>query len=179
MVDNIHYQAIQEYYGQERSKRSAVLLMNHIDQGLSVLDNLNSSLETKEAFCLHPLTQSPDALKRFLGLRSLNSYNPKAIILALEYRNKANAYLCRPKTDGYTLEDLPFMVLPEVTEMLIADKVQNYKDFLVYHKADHVRSEQLDRYFKLWLKHLGLSVDKTFEMMREIVSQIKPSNQII
>ena len=38
--------------------------------------------------------------------------------------------------------------------MLIADKVQNYKDFLLYHKNTHERSDELDEYFNSWFKIL-------------------------
>lgn len=156
MRDNPHYQAIQEHYGDGRANRSNQLFMNHIDEGLALLDLQGSSLATKEAFCLHPLLQIPNTLRDFVTHPDLSIFNPLAFILAMEYRNKANAYLCRPKTDHYTLDDLPVMVLPEVTQMLIADKVQNYKDFLQYHQVNHERSEQLDNYFGLWLQHLGV-----------------------
>ena len=40
--------------------------------------------------------------------------------------------------------------------MLIADKVQNYKDFLLYHYGIHERSNQLNQYFINWLSYLGI-----------------------
>ena len=47
-------------------------------------------------------------------------------------------------------------MLPEVRDMLIADKIQNYKDFLFYHKGTHPRSRELEEYFKNWFGILGI-----------------------
>lgn len=44
--------------------------------------------------------------------------------------------------------------------MLIADKVQNYKDFEIYHKSTHPRSKELDQYFKNWLQKLNINTDQ-------------------
>jgi len=46
--------------------------------------------------------------------------------------------------------------LPEVNTMLVADKLQNYKDFLRYHRAGHPRADRLERYFQAWLTALGV-----------------------
>lgn len=62
--------------------------------------------------------------------------------------------MCRPKTDHYQIDDLPYIVLKEVRDMLVADKVQNYKDFLLFHKDTHERSNALDKYFNLWIDKL-------------------------
>ncbi|MGK0389502.1 MAG: hypothetical protein ACI94Y_002242 [Maribacter sp.] len=44
----------------------------------------------------------------------------------------------------------------EVKQMLIADKVQNYKDFMLYHYKLHTRSDELYEYFQNWSKLLGI-----------------------
>ena len=41
--------------------------------------------------------------------------------------------------------------------MLIADKVQNRKDFLKYHYGTHKKSVELDIYFKNWLRALNVT----------------------
>jgi len=49
--------------------------------------------------------------------------------------------------------------------MLVADKVQNRKDFLAYHKGTHARSDELDYYFKLWLRRLDISEERYQELV--------------
>jgi len=38
----------------------------------------------------------------------------------------------------------------------VADKIQNYKDFLIYHQKTHARSKELNEYFQNWLKKLDV-----------------------
>ena len=90
----------------------------------------------------------------------------EALFLALEYRNIANATLSNREIT--CAGDIKLSPLPEVNLMLVADKVQNYKDFLLYHKGTHERSEQLDRYFQLWLERLGVSPQKFKKLQRWI-----------
>ena len=49
--------------------------------------------------------------------------------------------------------------------MLVADKVQNRKDFLAFHEGIHERTLELDYYFKYWLEALQI----TEEMYEELV----------
>jgi hypothetical protein len=79
--------------------------------------------------------------------------------LAMEYRSVANAYL---SPHGHRApEDIRLSPLEDVNDMLIADKVQNYKDFLLHHAA-HPRAMELDAYFTAWLQRLGVSAE-TFQ----------------
>lgn len=154
------YNMIRSAYGDQRAKRSGVPLINHIDEGLVVLDHLNASTVTQKAWCLHPLVQMDDDVHNVM---SMTECDPIAVGLAIEYRSKANAYLCRPETDHYTLSDLPTLPLVEVKNMLIADKVQNQKDFLTYHYGTHPRSVQLCRYFQTWMEFLKVgAADQAF-----------------
>jgi len=154
-----YYSFISEWYGDTVASRSGVPYMNHIDEGIIILNAIGASDDAIKAYCVHPIFQTPGALRGIFNSTDLNNIEPRVIMLAMEYRNKANSYLCRPQTDNYVLEDLPYMVMLEVTHMLIADKVQNYKDFLLYHQ-DHERFEQLDNYFNMWFEHLEVDFKK-------------------
>ncbi|MCX5742316.1 MAG: hypothetical protein NT062_07455 [Proteobacteria bacterium] len=78
------------------------------------------------------------------------------LALVLEYRNIANAAL---STRTYaSAHDIVLSPLADVTEMLVADKMQNWQDFVRYHRATHPRSAELERYFRLWHERLGIVI---------------------
>lgn len=120
----------------------------------------DASQVSMEAFCLHPIVQSDDDLKRsfqseqLFGAERKWDWNPRALILAIEYRRVANAYLSTRRIDS--LDDIELSVLSEVQEMLVADKVQNRKDFERYHQG-HPRYKVLSEYFRNWLRRLELT----------------------
>ena len=142
------YDLIKEFYGEQKTERSQVPLINHIDEGLKILECINVSSLTKDADCINTILQSDESLKNNWLLITLDC---QVTILAMEYRRVANSYLSKNK-----LEDFVGFSLPEVRDMLIADKVQNYKDFLLYHKKTHERSKKLDEYFNNWFKLLEI-----------------------
>lgn len=83
----------------------------------------------------------------------------------MEYRSQANAWLSDKVIKvplmgiGPTTHCVPNGVptpgpLADVRDMLIADKIQNYKDFIIYHRGTHPRSDELDTYFEAWLRVL-------------------------
>ena len=158
--ESSEYKIISNYYGNRVANRSRVPLINHIDEGLIVLDSIGAvTEETKRAFCLHPLFQSDDALLENAHLVSI--IDPYVLFLTMEYRNTANAYLS-DKID--TNQRLTLSPISEVNQMLIADKVQNRKDFITYHKATHERAFALNAYFIKWLDALGIS-DSYYSML--------------
>ncbi len=150
------YEAITAHYGAQRAKRSAVPLMQHIDEGLTVLEAIGASERAQRAFCLHPLLQGDADLAAAFerGLSGLTD-DVHVLALALEYRNIANATLSARPLDA--AGDIPLSPLDEVNDMLRADKVQNWKDFALHHRATHPRAAELERYFKQWHARLGLS----------------------
>ena len=79
--------------------------------------------------------------------------DPQAVVLAMEYRSVANRYLSNMPLRA--TEDIELSLLPEVNQMLIADKVQNRKDFLIYHADSHPRADALSQYFVNWLQRNG------------------------
>ncbi len=164
------YRAIERYYGSRHAVRSGVDYMNHIDEGLGVLRHLNASDHAKRAWCLHPIVQGDDALAENFPHLHEHTDIPQVLALALEYRNMANAYLSHRTVSS--VEEIALGPLPDVADMLRADKVQNYKDFLLYHRETHPRREALDRYYRLWLERLGVSRE-TFALLFERL-QVRP-----
>lgn len=158
----VEYNLVVDWYGERTAKRSGVPLINHIHEGLVVLNAIGASIATQSAFCLHPLLQHDDDFYRTVELLAHNKgINPLALILAVEYRSVANEFLSSKIVPGEDAEAAAKRIrlspLPAVSEMLIADKVQNRKDFFAYHRATHPRSNELDVYFKAWLKRLEVS----------------------
>lgn len=145
------YRLISEFYGTRRARRSNVLLMNHIDEGLKILDRLGASEQTKRAYCLHPIVQSDQDLLNNRHL--LSNISSDVIMLVMEYRSIANQYLSHRVIKN--IDEIILSPLHEVNQMLLADKQQNYKDFVLYHKGKHPRSQELELYFNNWLDRLA------------------------
>ncbi len=152
------YRAIEDYYGMKRADRSGVLCIQHINKGLMVLDEIGSSVLTKDAYYIHPLLQSDSAFECVIQFGReytlLKNYEVdfNVVALAMEYRRCANSFL----SDG-NVKNLAMWTVEHIREMLIADKIQNYTDFLIHHKATHANAERLERYFKTWLDILGIN----------------------
>jgi len=152
------YRAIEGFYGDGRARRSGVCFMNHIDEGLFVLRRLNASESTRRAWCLHPIVQGDADLARAFQGGVLAGFASEVVVLAMEYRNIANRFLSpMGEHPGYADPGrISRSPLTAVDQMLIADKVQNYKDFREHHQASHPRAARLERYFQQWLAALGV-----------------------
>lgn len=146
------YQLILKAYGERKAERSGVLYMNHIDEGLDVLVKRESTVLAMRAYCIHPLVQADQDLLQNFGM--LKSISGEVVALAMEYRRVANAYLSTRKIER--IEEIELSPLEDVNEMLRADKVQNFKDFVLYHKGTHPRSDDLDLYFDNWFCRLKI-----------------------
>lgn len=147
------YQLISQYYTIKKTQRSQQYLMNHIDEGLLILNLIQASNFTKRAYCLHPLFQADMDLMKHAYLMS--ELEAKILALTMEYRSVANEYLSFRKIN--TLDDIRLSPLEEVNQMLVADKIQNFKDFNLYHLHTHPRSKELQHYFENWLEKLQVS----------------------
>ena len=164
------YAAIAAWYGDRTAKRSGVRLIQHIDEGLVLLERIGASDIAKRAFCLHPLVQSDaDLAASFARIGELTD-DPRVLVVAMEYRNIANATLSTRAIAG--ADDIPLSPLADVNAMLVADKLQNYKDFLLHHAATHPRSAALDRYFRLWLDRLDVAPLRD-ELLAQVANQRK------
>lgn len=149
------YKIVQNFYGDQKANRSNVYLMNHIDEGLAILTWINASNEAKKAYCLHPLLQSDEALgKMNIDLSKISS---NVLINAMEYRSVANEYLSERVIESKN--GIRLSPLNDVNQMLIADKIQNRKDFELYHLGKHERSDILIEYFNNWLQRLDIRED--------------------
>lgn len=163
--------AILEHYGDRRAKRSQVPLINHIYEGVAIIQNITDIPTPAQAFCLHPLYQSDTDLVSVGVYQTMtrgNDFNPLAILYAMEYRSVANAFLSGHVRyeivgDDNSIRriisqsgDIQLSEISHVNDMLIADKVQNRKDFLAHHFGTHANSNILDAYFRLWMERLGI-----------------------
>lgn len=169
MKNNKHYAAIREFYGDQRAARSGALLIAHIDEGIALLDAIGSTTRAKEAFCIHPLLQDDSALLISLERGSIlerHQLDTAALVLAMEYRRVANAYLAHHCQS--TADDIELSCVPDVNQMLIADKVQNRKDFERFHLGTHPNNQKLKLYFSNWLRRLGISEERYVELCRSV-----------
>lgn len=164
------YTAIEEIYGAEKAIRSGVDKINHIDEGLYILEKIGASNVAKKAYCLHPIVQGD---KELVDNYFKFDYHPTIVIAAIEYRSVANDYLS--KREIKTIEDIRLSPLKDVNDMLIADKMQNRKDFDLYHNGTHDRSSELNQYFDNWFKRLGIT-DEFYNEFCETVKKIDKWN---
>jgi len=144
------YNAIKRIYGNSAAKRSEVPYINHINEGLKILSFIDAYYWTAYAYCLHPIMQDDKLFSSILDMRE--SFISYPSILAVEYRHAANSFLSHHKKQDYRPS-----IFPEVKQMLIADKIQNRKDFEIYHKNSHPNSARLTEYFQEWMEILDIS----------------------
>ncbi len=149
------YRAVERVYGERYAARSGLHYMNHVDEGLAVLRDLRASDRARRAWCLHPVVQEDSALAANLDALAGCTDDPAVMALAMEYRRVANAYLSRREVSSPSEVELG--PLSEVADMLRADKVQNFKDFVLHQRATHPRADALERYFVTWLTRVGVS----------------------
>ena len=148
------YAVIQKHYGERKARRSGQRYMSHIDEGLTALKILGASWHTMGAWCLHPVVQSNAELLAVLKNGCLRDTPVESVILAMEYRQWANAHLSfhapKPPEFGPCLE---------VKQMLIVDKIQNRKDFEKYLFAPGAikNKDRLIEYFKEWFDALSIT----------------------
>lgn len=150
------WEMIERFYHGKHAERSELPYMNHIDEGVVILDRLNACDITQAAFCIHPIVQADEDLQ--MNLNFLESIPTLPLVLAMEYRSVANAYLSTRTIES--IDEITLSCIPEVNLMLIADKVQNRKDFLRHQKETHPRSAELNAYFNNWLEALGVTTEQ-------------------
>lgn len=176
------YRAIKAFYSDRCAERSGVPLIAHIDEGLDILELLGASRDAMRAWCIHPLLQHDKDLWDNSENDILYSFSARVVMLAMEYRARANDWLSDKVQSKHTMMNISKEwiveyinigspnsgVLLEVRDMLVADKVQNYKDFLEFHYGTHKRSEELNHYFLEWLKVLGIDEQEFSWMCKQL-----------
>lgn len=142
------YILIRDYYANKTTKRTNIPLMNHIDEGIKILNNIGVDQNTIDAYCLHPILQSDEDFNNNLSM-DFTGINSKALLLAVEYRRVANSYLSTGN-----ISDFVGFTNNNIKQMLFADKTQNEKDFRLYHESTHPKAKTLRIYFNNWLNKL-------------------------
>lgn len=150
------YKLIKDFYGNKKAKRSKQPLIKHIEEGLYILEKLSASSRAMRAYCLHPMVQSDDDL--FTFAKDIPEVDNDSLLLAMEYRNIANAYLSHRKIKK--IDEIKLSPLDDVNDMLKADKIQNYKDFMKYHFHTHANSAALYQYFHNWFERLDININE-------------------
>jgi hypothetical protein len=163
---SVEYKSIAREYGERRAERSQVLLIKHIDEGITILEAIDASETAIRAFCLHPLIQDDASYAQNMPRIHDLTDDMTVLATAMEYRRVANAALSH--REYKSAADIALSEVRDVNEMLIADKVQNRKDFLLYHLDRHERSADLDRYFRLWLERLGIDEARYAELVAKL-----------
>lgn len=162
------YLAAEAFYGDGRARRSGRFFTAHVDEGLFVLDRLGAPMLARRAFCLHPLVQSDADLQTTLASALLDGLPADAVALAMEYRWRANAHL--PK---HTPKVPLVGPIEEIRLMLVADKIQNRKDFERYvrHHPEVPNRSRLDAYFREWFDVLGIDELEYRSIVDDIVAR--------
>ncbi len=162
------YPAVERWYGSRTAVRSGLPFMRHIDQGLLVLQELTDDMDVLRAWCVHPLFQVNEFFEPMMKQSESHVAplinvvsNPRVVVFAMEYRAVANAFLSTDHDYVIVHEGTQrprISVLPQVNQMLLADKIQNYRDarLHVFSKVSADEAKSLDNYFHLWFSALGV-----------------------
>jgi hypothetical protein len=158
------YAMIKEIFGHRTSVRAGLPYMKHIDEGLKLLRHLERrDFDVAAAWVLHPLYQDDEFFSEQVAGAKYDGITARTAIFVVEYRNVANA--CTSSMRGKRAVVSP---LKQVNLMLIADKVQNYKDARQHliPKINYGEGRRLHAYFRKWLKALGVSDAQRLEYER-------------
>jgi hypothetical protein len=149
LTQSAEYKWVTEVYAKQFAKRSGLSYANHVMEGAVILRGRGASDDIIKAFLIHPYYQDGAVFKTPL---TATKFSPEAVALAVEYRWVANNSTSRvyAETGRITLAECD-----AVNEMLIADKVQNRKDFLARNQT-HPNFVLLNNYFNAWLLALKI-----------------------
>ena len=136
------YSLISAAYEGRTARRSGVPFMNHIEEGVYVfVRRYGWQDDPVDAFCVHPIFQDDEMLSRTAaGDIDISGLSSRVVLLAMEYRRVANSYR---STDAIrTPSEIELSPIEAVNQLLVADKVQNKKDFVAkIYKNDDGKSQ--------------------------------------
>lgn len=172
-----YYTMVRDYYGDNKTERSDVYYMNHIREGIVVLHELfkywskHIHMNWDEVFacyCLHPIYQNyangDESCEEYIYIKS--EYDE----VGFEYARVANAYLSTRVIDD--LDDIDFKTSKAVKFALVADKIQNYKDFIKYHHLTHKGRRRLFNYFHNWFDKFEKEMITDKKQIQELIDKI-------
>jgi hypothetical protein len=178
------YQAISKHYAGKTAQKSGLPYMNHIDEGMRILDRIFQTQVVdahgdilRGAWCIHPMVQEDSALTDKNTRALLVGVESSVLIHAMEYRAMANSYLSYHRIDQPIYES----PLPGITELLLVDKIQNYKD-LWNHNPEHERFGELVQYFNrwfYWLKPAWSTTSTWHNTLRELTEMILKPGEVM
>jgi hypothetical protein len=156
--DFTEYSIIYELWKDRVAERTGIPYMNHVHEGLRVIKEYNYSERAMRIFALHGVLQNCYK-DNAVALKCLSDVSYDIIIGAMEYRAIANAHLSYHDSSTLRLSEDD-----DVNIALVADKVQNRRDFERFHLGTHKRSDELSAYFERWLGKLGVSEERYHEL---------------
>lgn len=168
------YSLISAVYEGRIARRSGVPYLNHIEEGVYIFVRQNGWQDDPvDAFCVHPIFQDDELLSQVAaGDIDIFGLSSRVVFLAMEYRRVANSYR---STDAIrTPSEIELSPIEVVNQLLVADKVQNKKDFVakIYKnedsKSQHHASERYIRYFDSWLEALGVSAEEYGSIVTQV-----------
>lgn len=164
--NSLEYKWATEIYGKLVAKRSKLSYAKHVLEGAEILQDRGVGIDVIKAFLIHPYYQDGNIFNNPL---ESTKFSPEAVALAVEYRWVANNSTSKvfEETGKVALSEYP-----EINEMLVADKVQNRKDFLEFNE-NHINFKLLDAYFKAWLEVLKIPDNEYIRYCKLMQSKVK------
>lgn len=158
--NSAEYQAIQSIYGDQKTLQgNGVPFMNHINEGLHILHRIKASDNAQRAYCLHPIMQVNGLADEFLSSSYLKEVDPRALVTAGMFANTVNAFPLGQFISGNLVgnveEAAGLIKRNDVMDMILAEMVQNYKDFLNHEGQTDPDRAEINEYFLTWLRFLA------------------------
>lgn len=170
-LESQEYEMARKLLGNKTTTDGRTLLIEQVDQTLKVLNHLSSWPAVMRAACLRPLLQDDHTFEYGWKTACKNGVQPRALVLAMEFRRVANSYLCTTLTDFWDDEEVRLrlgLVIPPVRAMLIAHKTVGYHQFLLQQAQTHFRRKELRAYFERWFRVLEADPKTCLKLLTEV-----------